>query len=264
MISRLWSTYKGEQPFEQEIDPRHPWCQGLVMFWDFAAGAGLPREIISGTAPSASTAFGWSIDGNGSTGSFNGTTTNLTYTQLRSVGPAVSWAGRCVMVDATSNSMLIERSTVNATWAILTQGSTLRARGGYELDRSSFYIGSLSNTWFSWCFRDNGSATSNTANCVGYLNGIPQINPDNDNTAPIANTNDIHLGNYDNSNYFLNGRQDWHAVWNYQIPHAMAVEIGSSSNAIRQIYRRRQMAFASAAFHPYLILHQPTIGSGIF
>jgi hypothetical protein len=228
-------------PVGAKIDWDHPWSQGLIAFWLFHEGTGLPIELVHNIFPTGSTAFLWGTNSAGRGGSFNGTNTNLTYSSVPAVGPVLSLAGYASTNTLTS-SILIERSNVNATWEVLGPNgnpTTMNYRGGSTSNRGTMMLssGALAlNTIFGWCFSDAGLSAVTSVSC--YFNGSPVSNTATG-TATIAqsNTNAIHLGNYDAGGYYFNGIQNWIGLWNYAIPSSMACPMTASPNAIYQIFR---------------------------
>ena len=220
----IWSGWQNKPPPGTPIDWNHPYAVGLVAAWIFNT-PGPPIELVGQRAASASTAYTTVSDINGFVGSFNGSSTNASYNGVPAMGPGMSLAGACSLTTVSSNFMLIERESVNATWAILGESSTLKWRGADGNFRNQFSISGVSNKQrFSWAFTDVGNA--GTAISSGYLNGVSVGSAGVSNAPAASNTNLIHLGNYDNSGYFLGGTQDYIYIWNWAIPADMAVNIG--------------------------------------
>lgn len=234
----------------------HPYTQGLVAAWVFNEAPGLPYELVQFRPPSASTAFGWSSNANGTIGLFNGSTTNLTYSQVPAIGPGMSLAGACTL-NATSFT-LIERSPVNSTWLVIGSGTTLAWRGnsGGANDRCDLSIAGLIGTGkrFSWAFSDTGiSSTISTANVNGYINGALAANSAVLSNIAVSNTNAIHIGNFDGSGFFLNGTQDYIYLWNYAISAQQAADI---ANNPYQIFSTRAR---SPLFKPSTVVAMPAM-----
>ncbi len=188
------------------IDWKHPLAQGLAGCWVFNEGAGTPVELTGNGTLSASTAFSWASGPDGNVGLFNGATTDLTYTGIPAIGPQISLVCSCMMAVVATSTMFVERETVNGTWEVLAESSSLEWRGSSSSSRCSFDISSIANgQWFNWAFTDNSSGAG-TAGTNGYLNGIVQPNTASGGSLLASNTNPIHIGNYDNSNLYLDGQ----------------------------------------------------------
>ena len=249
MFGTRWSQ---KPPVGTQIDWGHPWATGLVAFWAFQEGTGAPFELISRSLPSFSNGFSW--DAASRAASFNGSSTDLRY-GIPAVGPAISLAGVATAANAASNGVLIERSSANATWSVLLDSTTssLAWRGGSSGNRNAIANSKLANNApFAWCFTDPGTTDGPPPNgTAAYLNGGLQA-PVGTGTAQraVSNTNVVHLGNSDNSTSFLAGRQNYIVIWNYAIPAAQAIAIGSNLNAIFQIFqplRSVMWSFAQSA-----------------
>ena len=132
------------------------------------------------------------IDGGAS---FNGTNGDLV-TDNFTMGTVLTiscW----VKHDNTSGMMYVEKETVNNTWALFTE-TNLSLRGGGTVTNTT--TRPSDNTWTFVA----GSITGTSAKL--YLNGAAPVSGTVD---PINNNNSaIHLGNFDNSGYFLNGSLD--------------------------------------------------------
>ncbi len=226
-IRRLNTWFR--KPPSPVINWGHPYSWGLIAAWTFHEGIGTPVELVNLSPPSANTGLSWlsSPDG-GSSGSFNGSSTNLTYSAVPAVGPALSIAGQVLCTNTTSSGMIIERSNVNATWEIFTQSQELIYRGGSSVIRNEAAItnGNYNGKWFSWALTDTGVGTGAANGSTMYLNGLAQAaGGTSGNALAVSNTNAIHLGNYDASGFFLAGQIDYVYLWNYAIPAQQVFDI---------------------------------------
>jgi hypothetical protein len=70
-----------------------------------------------------------------------------------------------------------------------------------------------------------------------YLNGVQQSNGAAGGGLPVSSSAAIYVGNYDGSGYFFNGTQDYISMWKYALPAATMQAIGSSPNAIWQMFQ---------------------------
>ena len=223
---KIWTI---KPPVGTPLNRSHPYCQGLWAAWVFNENAGPPIELVNQRRALSAAAFTWTSSVYGPVGSFNGTSTDLQYSNLGLVGPAISLAGRCSMAAPSSaNGMMIERETVNGTWEVFAQGGEILWRGGSNAARAEYSIASIAaNQYFSWCFTDLGLTSG--ASLYAYLNGVAQVSGGSSSQTPaVSNNNIVHLGNYDDSGYFFGGTQDYIYVWNYAIPATMVADIAAN------------------------------------
>lgn len=234
--TRAWSS---KPPLSAQINWAHPWAFGLVAFWSFREGSGTPIELVSGTLPTA-TAFTWKQTALGSAGSFNGTTSDLSYANLPAVGPAISLAGSCTVVNSNAAGTFIERSNVNATWEIFNNDTAQGViwRGANGTNRNKMPNTGLSGVRFCWGVADDGTGTGASNGSTMYMNGVAQAaSGTNANAVPASNTNAIHLGSLDGTIFNLSGTQDYVAMWNYKLAASDMSAIGSNPNAIWQLFQ---------------------------
>ncbi len=245
----LGNRWPHKPPLGYGIDFEHPLAQGLVAAWAFNAGTGTPIELVGGSPASASTAFSWGSNAAGITGVFNGSSTNLTYSDVPAVGPAMSvCAGVTITSFGASTQALIERSSVNATWDLFYYSSLMIWRGGNNTNRNA--IGASSFTAgvpFTLAVTDTGTGTGASNGSTMYLNGKAQAaGGSSGNAAPVANTNAIHLGNYDGTGYFLGGQISYIYLYNYALPAANVAAINRNPWQLFEP-RRLQTVFALTA-----------------
>lgn len=236
--TRPWS-YK--PPLSVQLNFAHPYTYGLVAAWVCAEGAGtFPAELLGGTF----TKFGSNplLWGQGQYGPhllFTSSNPGLQYT-IPAVGPAMSIACRCYTTDITVSQMMIERQSVNATWAALLDFTAFAWRGGSGNNRYGFSLtGKVANNqWFDWAVADGGSAAAGvelTSTIKGYLNGSYIANTvSGAKTAAVSNTNLVNLGDYDGSGFKLIGGLDYIYIWNYKITDEIAVGIHNNPFQIFQ------------------------------
>lgn len=241
-------------PVSARLNFAHPYTQGMAAALVFSDGSGTPRELISGSGPSASTAFTWGSNGSGfPAGSFNGSSTDLTYNTLQPIGPAVSVACGCASsIFSTQNASFVAATPANSVWLAFIESNLMIWRGSDGNNRNTFSSASISaSQWFSWCFADSGTGTG-TSTSVGYLNGVAQANGGvSYAVAPIASAHTVHLGSFDNSSFFLSGLLDYIYVWNYQISAQQAFGIAANP---WQIMQPRQAGW---------LMHATTVSSGL-
>ncbi len=226
----LGNRWPHKPPHGYEIDLEHPLAQGLVAVWIFNEGTGTPTELLGCNPTSASNAFSWGPNGAGLIGVFNGSSTDLTYSAVPAVGPAMSVCAGVMMTAISGNQFFVERSNVNATWGLFYYNSNVNWRGGNSTTRNKF-SGSLLTAGlpFNVAVTDTGVGTGASNGSTMYLNGNAQAaGGASGNALPVANTNAIHLGNYDGSGYFLGGQINYIYLYNYALPASNVAAIAAN------------------------------------
>jgi hypothetical protein len=225
----------GSQP-----DVAHPRRQGLVLDLPFLSGGGTTEKDYSGNNAvvgpwSSNTAqtFDWRAGVYGPCLSFNQTVVgDLKIIGAPACGPAMSLFCRFKNNSLFNSSMLVERESVNATWELFFEASSLIFRGGSNSNRAAIPTsGNLtSNTWYDVLVTDTGvlDGTNTALGATIYVNGLamPMSQAYSNATPPASNTNPIHLGQYDAAgNYTYFGQMDRVIVWNRCLSAAEALSL---------------------------------------
>ena len=84
--------WNSKPPFGTPLNPAHPLCQGLEIFYALNVGGGVPMDVVTGISAVANTAtWGFSARTSGPRLYYNGTAS--TYTQLSNDAALNSWSG---------------------------------------------------------------------------------------------------------------------------------------------------------------------------
>src|ERR1700733_5775175 len=98
----LGNRWPHKPPLGYELDFEHPLAQGLVAAWVFNEGTGTPTEMVGGRPASASANFAWGSNASGPTGIFNGSSTNLMYSDVAATSGTISLAGSCTIPNLSA------------------------------------------------------------------------------------------------------------------------------------------------------------------
>ena len=182
---------------------------------------------------------------------FNGSSGDVSVTGVPAVGPAMTVIVSGYLSFYNLNAMFLERESVNATWELFFESSTLTWRGASNTDRLTVAVATLGITdgvRYQFAVADNGGST-NPAGTI-YLNGVAQSTTSNAAAAaPAANTNKIHLGNYDDSGFFWNGAIDYTLIYNRALSAAeiAALYVESRAGYPNLLPRRRSILSTTGA-----------------
>ena len=179
--------------------------------WLFNEGGG-PRLTNLATGQGAAVTAGtWVASPIGPALAFNGSTTDVTATDVPGFGAPLTLLVDVSFNPIVSSQMLVERETVNSTWALMVLSSAVRWRGSSATDRvasTSLYtlLDADEPAWHTLAVTDDG--TTARLYCDGVL-----FDEDTAGDAPAATASPIHFGNYDASSFFLDGRLGRVGLW---------------------------------------------------
>jgi len=249
------SRWPAKPPVGTQIDWSHPFAEGLVALWVFDEGTGAPVDVVSHTSATGNNmTWGAAPGGRVLTGDGSSKYVNL--------GSSTSWlniAGQLTLIcygnpagsGSQQNLIDIHNHSATAGYALLAAFT-----GNNDL---SLYLGtsSTSNTLTSnsnmvdGTYHVFGASWNGTTNANGvsfYRDGGPQ------GTATSANLLSAWSGQAalgarnDGGARWLSGSLGWVAIWNVALPAAIHAVIGSSANAIYQLFRpQRSIMWSFAA-----------------
>lgn len=252
MYPRRFSLYKGESPFEREINPLHPWVSGMMGFYAIDEGGGAKVYDVTGKSPALSF-FGWGA--NNPWINTVGSSLNCIYDDAGANGtlPASLQSGLPLTIvvgwrriGSTNGNAELAGILYQTAWSspfvvfnVYASGNTLNAEvnnaGSYSsianmatgLTDNTDYVSAISLTKIGLSFYNNGILT--------YSDATSRSNP------TYSATSLITIGATQSlSGRHLNGLIRWVGLWNRDISVGSLAEISGSVNAIRQIYRSRR------------------------
>lgn len=195
------------------LDPLHPMAP-RVGYWLMNEGAGATvDDLVSGMTGTLTSDVVWSSDAGGPL--LNWPTPNAGYVRVPSTpsfGPAITLACRVMTRDALEpvSQMFVERSPINACWALFVEAGILIWRASSGNNRASVPlvdIGWTDNVEHTVEVTDDGTIGGHPKL---YLDGVPLTTTDYTGDA-LGTTGDLSFGAYDHadSQYNLHGTTRW-------------------------------------------------------
>lgn len=227
----------------------HPLAQGLVLDLPFYEGSGVTHDtsgygtvVTQANAPWSAGPYGYNL-------SYNGSNSDVAVTSAPAFGPAMTILFEGALSLYSLNAMLLERESVNSTWELFFESSVLKWRGASTSERLSVSVASMGlvdGTRYQFVLVDNGGS-GNPCGAI-YVNAVAQaVTSAGAATVPGSNTNKIHVGNFDNSNYVWSGTIDYVAAWNRALSAAEVAALYADPFAR---HRRRSWRLKAAAAGP--------------
>ncbi len=253
------SRWRQKPPIGTLIDPSHPFAAGLVAFWAFNEGTGVPADSVS-HLPAASNNAPWGT-GNptGVSGfaagyklSFNGTSQ---YVGLGSSNPQLNITGPISIVamcgpPADNTARLIfggYAATGYAGFGFATNFATSTNELAYWSSSFGSWVGSNLSVV-------DGNGHVFAVSCAGSASGQTAFYRDG---VPIGTATSAFPGSYggqmaigarsDGALRYLSGGMSWVGIWNVSLPAAIHAAIGSNVNAIWSMFRPMQVTWSYAA-----------------